>query len=296
MLAEPIRVTYVESMVLDFLRRILESRTIDNTAAAGTGARPAPERRASTPFVTSDGTVEVPGNWLLKVTKAGDGWALFIDAPHGEQSVAGVDVALRPILERLTDGAEVPFVCRSLASRPKNIRNMVAVRLGDDLTALERVANQLPDHVVRATPKLVVARFWERSRVDDRAGALADFEVLLAADSRGCANFWKALSPEHQQVTTPALMAWLETRVFGPEDIDDMEAIDDGSEDPSMRHPRFLHVNELYTLPVHVWPPRALRAAQATVARCGSLPFFENITADVLSAEAGRRATKTPPS
>jgi hypothetical protein len=190
-------------------------------------------------------------------------------------------------------GAELPFVCRLAAGRPNNIRNMVAVRLGDDVLALERVANQLPDEVVRANLKLVVARFWERASIHDEAGALADFEQLLAAGSRGCANFWQKLSPEARAATTPALMAWLETRVFGLQDLDgEDDQLDDGLEDPSMSHPRFLHVNELYKLPVHLWPQRALNAAQSTVQSCGSLPFFADITADVLLAEAGRRVAK----
>ncbi len=235
----------------------------------------------------------MPGNWTIKVKRVGDAWSLFVDAPHGAQPIAGIDPALRPLLERLTDGAELPFVCRLLAGRPNNIRNMVVVRLGDDVAALERVANQLPDEVVRANLKLVVARFWERSSSHDEAGALADFEQLLAADSRGCANFWQKLSPEHRTATTSALMAWLETRVFGPEDLEQEEVeLDNESEDPSMNHPRFLHCNELYKLPIHLWPQRALMAAQSTARACGSLPFFPAITAEVLLTETQRRAAK----
>ncbi len=229
--------------------------------------------------------------WLLKVVRVDDSWSLFIDSPSGVQSIAGVDPSLRPILERLTDGAELPFVCSLVAGRPNNIRNMVALRLGDDILALERVANQLPDEIVSATLELVVARFWQRASGHDHAGARADFDRLLGADHRGVANFWKELSPEDQVATTRPLMAWLETRVFGPEDLDEDHPTD-GSEDPSMRHPRFLHCNKLYTLPIHLWPQRSLAAAQRTVRSCGSLPFFPDITAEVLAAEVRRRATE----
>ena len=90
---------------------------------------------------------------------------------------------------------------------------MVAARLGSDVAVLEPLANHLPDNVVRPHRALMVARFWQRLRDDDPA-AVEDFRALLAANDPACDAFWLKLSPVGRAATTPALLPWLETRVY----------------------------------------------------------------------------------
>jgi hypothetical protein len=86
-------------------------------------------------------------------------------------------------------------------------------------------------------------------------------------------------------------MAWLEARVFGREDLED-EGDDELENDTRAdNHPRALHVNRPYKLPVELWPKRALASALAMTRHTQSLPFFAHHTFDALKAETDRRAS-----
>jgi hypothetical protein len=238
-----------------------------------------------TPFVVVDREPDEPGDRTFKVTRSGEGWSLALHAPHGIFPIAGIDPSLRSLLESIDDGAELPFICRMLPGRPRNILNTVAVRLATNLRVLERVANQLPDQLVHTHRDLVIARFWERIKQSDETGALADFRHLLASNESGCDSFWSSLSPTSRAATASALMVWLESRVFGFEDGCDPDV------EPG-RLPNGLNPNRLYKLPVELWPKRALADALNCARHTKSLPFFPNLTLDVLLAETGRAGTK----
>jgi hypothetical protein len=236
-----------------------------------------------TPFVVVDGEPDEPGDRTFKVTRIGEAWSLALHAPHGMFPIAGVDPSLRSLLERIDDGAELPFICRMLPGRPRNILNTVAVRLATNLKVLERVVNQLPEELVHTHRDLVIARFWARIKLSDETGALADFNYLLGSNGSNCDSFWSSLSPTSRAETAPALMVWLESRVYGFEDGCDPDV------EPG-RLPNGLNPNRLYKLPVELWPQRALAHALDRARHTKSLSFFPNLTFDVLRAETARRA------
>jgi hypothetical protein len=234
-----------------------------------------------TPFLEVR-TPDEPGNKTFRVTRVGDGWSLALVAPHGTFPIAGLDPSLRPLLERIEDGAELPFLCRMLPDRPRNITNTVAVKLALNLGVLERVANQLPDDIVRAHRDLVIARFWKRNQQGDELGALDDFKYLLTNNDGRCDSFWSSLPPVSRAETAPALAVWLESRIYG---------IDDGCPpdvDPGSL-PNGLNPNRLYKLPIELWPARMLADAVATTRMTKSVPFFPNLTYERLLAETERR-------
>src|SRR5262245_15150480 len=89
--------------------------------AAGSGTRRALGPAAlgvragmeQTPFLEVR-TPDEAGDRTFRVTRVGDGWSLALVALHGTFPIAGVDPSLRPLLERIESGAELPFICRML--------------------------------------------------------------------------------------------------------------------------------------------------------------------------------------
>ncbi len=234
-----------------------------------------------TPFVVVQ-TPDETGDKTFKVQRVGNGWSLALVAPHGTFPIAGVDPSLRSLLECIDDGAELPFICRMLPDRPRNILNTVAVKLALNLKVLERIANQLPDEIVREHRDLVIARFWQRNHQGDEAGALSDFHYMLANNDGRCDSFWSSLPPASRAETAPALAVWLESRVYG---------VDDGCP-PDVEPgalPNGLNPNRLYKLPVEIWPKRMLSDALVIARINKSLAFFPDLTYEVLLAELERR-------
>ncbi len=162
------------------------------------------------PIITGPATPESSEVWPLTLFRVDGGLCLGLVAPHGTQAIAGIHEALLPTLEKVTTGTELPYLCRTAPGTDYNVRTLHAVAFATRDGRMQRIAQVLPDDLVRSTPRLLLARARQRLEANDVPHGLEDLTQAMAQNAEQVDAVWSTVPVEHRASLLPGLAAWAE--------------------------------------------------------------------------------------